>query len=187
MEIERLLERFYEGETTLEEEKLLRDFFRGNDVPGHLQEHRALFGYYAEEKEVALASGDFDAKLNDRLKAAGEEPAVSYLHPHRRRMMFLSGIAAGILLLAGLLFTFRTEVFNGLSAHRQAEAELTLATTREALMVVSDNLNHGLRQMERLKTLDKAMKELETFNKFYQYQLIIINPDKMTNQSIKSK
>jgi len=177
-EIEQLLEKFYEGETTLEEEELLRNFFLGSEVPGHLKEHRALFGYYEEERGVELENANFNRSLTAAPASAEDGPVVVTMHPRRRKIMYLTGIAAGILLLAGLLFTFRTEVFNGSAASsKKAEAELAMATTREALMIVSDNLNHGLRQMDRLQALDKAMKELETFNKFYQYQPFIINPD----------
>ena len=54
-------------------------------------------------------------------------------------------------------------------------------------MMVSANLNTGLKQVERFRIVDKAMKNMQIFNKFYQYQTIIINPDEILNQSIKSK
>ena len=38
-DIEDLLEKYYNGETSLEEEKLLRKFFREESVPVHLQSH----------------------------------------------------------------------------------------------------------------------------------------------------
>jgi hypothetical protein len=177
-EIEQLLEKYYEGETSLAEEKLLREFFHGRDVPGHLKEHRALFGFFEEEQGVELKNEHFNRSLSAAMASAEDGSVVVPMHPRRNKLIYLTGIAAGILLLAGLLFTFRTEVFNGSAAsHKNAEAELAMATTREALMIVSDNLNHGLRQMDRLKALDKAMKELETFNKFYQYQPFIVHPD----------
>jgi hypothetical protein len=49
-EIEKLLERYYEGETSLEEEKALRDFFAGNLVPEHLQSHAAQFRFLNEAR-----------------------------------------------------------------------------------------------------------------------------------------
>ena len=42
-QIKSLLSRFYEGQTTPEEERLLADFFRREDVPEELQEDKQLF------------------------------------------------------------------------------------------------------------------------------------------------
>ena len=42
-QIKSLLSRFYEGQTTPDEERLLADFFRREDVPEDLQEDKQLF------------------------------------------------------------------------------------------------------------------------------------------------
>ncbi len=42
-QIKSLLSRFYEGQTTPDEERLLADFFRREDVPEELQEDKQLF------------------------------------------------------------------------------------------------------------------------------------------------
>ena len=48
--IEQLLERYWECQTTLEEEAILRTFFRQEDVPASLLPYRQLF---VEEDEMA--------------------------------------------------------------------------------------------------------------------------------------
>ena len=42
-EIHKLLDRFYKGETSLDEEKRLSDFFRQEVVPKSLEEDRRVF------------------------------------------------------------------------------------------------------------------------------------------------
>jgi hypothetical protein len=42
-EIHKLLDRFYKGETSLDEEKRLSDFFRQEVVPTSLEEDRRVF------------------------------------------------------------------------------------------------------------------------------------------------
>lgn len=44
--IEKLLERFFNGETSNEEEKVLYKFFSGKEVPESLQQYKAVFGYF---------------------------------------------------------------------------------------------------------------------------------------------
>ena len=49
MKIDDLLQKYFEGETTGEEEKALRDFFRSEDVPERLADCKPLFAYFDEE------------------------------------------------------------------------------------------------------------------------------------------
>ena len=50
-QIKSLLARFYEGQTTPEEERLLADFFRREDVPEDLQEDKQLFLLLAQTSD----------------------------------------------------------------------------------------------------------------------------------------
>ncbi|MEI7724288.1 MAG: hypothetical protein WCK09_04240 [Bacteroidota bacterium] len=187
-EIEVLLERFFEGNTSLREEKVLRDFFNGQSVPDHLKLYQPLFTYFKEEVLEDIQDHDFEQKLTSLITELPFDAPVVRKLPARRSFMFISSIAAGILLLIGLFFTIKNDVFKGkLTQTEQSAPEIAYAEASEALMMVSGNLNQGLKHVERLKMVDKAMNNMQRFNKFYQVQSIIINPDEMTNQSIKSK
>jgi hypothetical protein len=187
-EIEVLLEKFYEGNTTLQEEKILRDFFRGRDVPAHLRSHSPLFAYYAAEKKETMTDQGFERNFEAMISEGQGNIGIVRMPPTRRRLMFATGIAAGFLLLAGLFFTLRDD-FNkrSLTQSDNQDPAIAYANASEALLLVSGNLNNGLRQMDKLQMVDKAMKNVQLFNKFYQYQTLIINPDEISNQSIKSK
>lgn len=70
--IEQLLERYWQGETSLEEEATLRAFFSGdNAIPRHLLRYKELFVYQQFMRQEGLGE-DFDA----RVLAAIEEPVV---------------------------------------------------------------------------------------------------------------
>ncbi len=62
--IEQLLDRYWEGTTTLEEEQILRSFFSQPDIPENMKQYAPLFRYELEEKDVCL-SKDFDARMAD--------------------------------------------------------------------------------------------------------------------------
>ena len=49
--IEQLLERYWQCETSLEEEAQLRTFFMEGDVPGHLLRYKDLFVYQQLQQE----------------------------------------------------------------------------------------------------------------------------------------
>lgn len=60
--IEQLLERYWQCETSLEEEAQLRAFFNGSDIPGHLLRYKDLFVYQQLQQEEHLGE-DFDARV----------------------------------------------------------------------------------------------------------------------------
>lgn len=60
--IEQLLERYWNCETSLEEEQILRSFFRQKEVPAHLLRYKQLFAYQDVEKEKGLGD-DFDTRI----------------------------------------------------------------------------------------------------------------------------
>ncbi|MEI7896766.1 MAG: hypothetical protein WCJ26_06990 [bacterium] len=187
-EIEVLLEKFYEGETSLQEERMLRDFFREQRVPAHLLSHQPLFAFMSAEQQNEITSPEFDQKLTSKLLIEPDKTPVVRLLPQRPSRLIIMSIAAGILLLVGLFLTIQLDVFkNPLKQSGSTNSEISYADASQALMLVSANFNTGLKQVERLQMVDNAMKNVQLFNKFYQVQTLIINPDEISNQSIKSK
>ena len=56
-DIETLINKYFEGETTCEEERRLRRFFAEGLVPEHLEVYRPMFAFFeAEQKELAEIS-----------------------------------------------------------------------------------------------------------------------------------
>lgn len=56
MAIEKMLERYFNADTTLSEERQLREFFASDHVPPHLEQYRAMFaaiGHGAERRDKA--------------------------------------------------------------------------------------------------------------------------------------
>lgn len=88
MNIEELLNKYFEGETTCEEERELRRFFTRGIIPEHLQMYRPMFAFLNEENRQSKT-------------AVPEVPKTSV--PLRRRLLYIfSGMAAGILLILGI-------------------------------------------------------------------------------------
>ena len=57
--IEQLLERYWNCETSVEEEQILRIFFQQKELPAHLRRYRSLFTYQEEAAGMKLGD-DFD-------------------------------------------------------------------------------------------------------------------------------
>ena len=72
MDIDELLNRYFEGETSSEEERELRAFFTSGNVPDRLAVYTPMFAYLEEESrkerqpDEALIPIDEDGKAQDQ-------------------------------------------------------------------------------------------------------------------------
>ena len=61
--INQLLDRYWKGETSLEEEEILRAFFSQDELPAELKPYQALFSYEMGEAKQEALGDDFDRKM----------------------------------------------------------------------------------------------------------------------------
>lgn len=95
--IEQLLERYWQGETTLQEETILKTFFSQPDIPEELRKYSALFTYEAEKAEGL--GDDFDARM---LEMTGEAPKAKTVTLTSRLMpLFKAAAIVAIVLTLG--------------------------------------------------------------------------------------
>lgn len=65
--IEQLLDCYWEGKTTLEEEQILRMFFSQPDIPENMRQYAPLFQYEASQSEEKLGE-EFDERMESLLE-----------------------------------------------------------------------------------------------------------------------
>lgn len=97
MTIEELVNRYFEGATSAEEEARLRAFFRTEKVPPHLVAYRPLFAYF--EEEILRAKGSEGPAFDDGMVPP---PAKQRPKSLRQVLCYVSGMAASVLLALGL-------------------------------------------------------------------------------------
>lgn len=159
--IEQLLERYWQCETTIAEERILREFFSQDEVPSSLATYRDLFSYEAEEQQTALGA-DFDSRVLEKI----EEPVVSIRRNtwQTRTMPFLRAAAvvavvAGIGFAAQRAFTVSDEpaVSYNYGAYQDTYTDPQVAYEQmsDALKLVSDGLRQaGLEPKDSVKSLN---------------------------------
>lgn len=123
--IERLLDKYFDGETTIAEEKDLKLYFSSPNVAPHLEQYKPLFGYFLNEVQQ-----QFDKPLPLKAK--------------KRNGAWLS-VAASVVLLGGMLTLYNSQqqpandelgTFN--------DPELAFKETQKALHMLSKNVNVGM-------------------------------------------
>lgn len=58
-----LLDKYWRGDTSLEEEDILHIFFSQSDIPNELEEYRSYFDFGRRERESVHLGADFDARM----------------------------------------------------------------------------------------------------------------------------
>lgn len=103
--IEQLLSRYWECQTTLEEEAILRAFFAQSDVPASLLPYRTLFQAEEEMRQEPSLSEDFEARM---LRLVGQRPAAATTRARRLTMavrlrpLFQAAAMVAVVLALGL-------------------------------------------------------------------------------------
>lgn len=101
--INQLLERYWNAETTLEEEEILRAFFSQVDIPAELERYRHLFVYEQTQPKTDVLGDDFD----ERMLAMVEEPTTTNVKArtitmtHRLMPLFKAAAIVAIILTLG--------------------------------------------------------------------------------------
>lgn len=135
--IENLLDRYFEGLTTLEEEKQLQHYFLSEDVAPHLAQYRPLFHYFASEKKQELAP---------------ELPKTNLKRP----IYTWVAVAAVFVLFAGLIFTWNQPINSSQDLGTFDDPELAMAETLKALEMVSRKVNKGKESVMHLQEFNQS-------------------------------
>lgn len=138
--IEILIEKYFQGETSIAEEKELRSYFSSQDVAPHLEQYKAMFGYFTEAKQQ-----EFTQKIPQQTK--------------KRKVMWLS-IAASIVVLFGMAAFFiidndnQTATQNELGSYESPEQ--AFRETQKALALLSSNVNVGIESISYVQEYNNS-------------------------------
>lgn len=115
--IEQLLERYWQCETSLEEENILRTFFSQKDVPAEMLQYRSLFVYEQQSKAEDMLDESFD----ERILAMIDEPkVVKAKHISLKHHLMPLGKAAAVV---AIILTFGNAISVTLDSSNTAEQQ----------------------------------------------------------------
>jgi hypothetical protein len=159
-ELNRLLGKYYNGDCTEEEERILRGYFLQDDVPEGYNAEKVIFGYYNSSGDIPEPSADFEARIMSGIDAVDTE---NESRKFRRYILPYLGAAAGLLILAGSWFFF---VHRSETGDTFSDPQIAYAETINILLNVSSQLNHSSRSLEPVSQINEmASKSFRTINK----------------------
>jgi len=134
--IEKLIAKYNEANTTLDEEQYLQQYFTTQQVAPHLMPYKMLFGYYKQVKK--------------------EEVAKAISLPHKKINYRWLSIAAAFILAVGFYaqYTFIN------TKKQDEEVRLAYQQTKMALQLLSINLNNGTEKVSYLSNFEKTTNQI---------------------------
>jgi len=166
--IEKLLEKYDNGETTLNEEQLLRDYFAQDHVAPHLESYRVMFQYYSNTKKEIFTK---DVPVQTRKR--------SYIY------QFIS-VAAVIVIMFGIFMQLDgndTKTFNGLTE----EEQMVYDQTQEAFGLLSSKFNQGVSNVSVLGVVgahfDEGAEKMQYVSEFSKSTDKILKKPSKTNKN----
>jgi hypothetical protein len=159
-EIQNLLEKYYNGSCSDEEEQLLRKYLREGDVPPELEAEREMFRYYDSSIQVPQPAADFEERIIRSVDMADNRRGSG---SGRRYLFAVISTAAAILLLIGSWFLFirRTE-----PADTFRDPALAYNETVRVLYSISAKMNTGMDAMDQVRKVQSvAAKSLSRVEK----------------------
>ncbi len=125
--IELLLEKYFEGETSIAEEKELTNYFSSPNVAQHLQQYSSLFGYFSQAKKQEFTQ---------------EIP----LQTKKHKAAWLS-IAASVVVLLGVgtfVYYNNNQAIQNKNLGTYNDPEIAFKETQKALAMLSTHVNVGI-------------------------------------------
>lgn len=141
-EIEKLLERYDEGETSLAEERKLKEYFLKGDVPEHLRSYQLMFTFAAKQ------AGE---KLENTPKISSQT---------RENWYTWSSIAAIFIVALGIFFFNESSQRMHESDMASIEEEIALQKAKETLTMVSQFMNEGKSDLVYLKEFNNTKNKI---------------------------
>ena len=141
--IEKLLEKYFEAETSIKEEAILKEYFNNEEVPAHLMEYKEMFGFFS------ASSMETSTRSIELTKESKRGISIKWL-----------SIAAMLVFFIGIYSVYQR------NEAEKEEARLAYMETQKALNLISNSLNKGTVAIAQLDNFNKgtdAMAQLQTF------------------------
>lgn len=142
--IEILIEKYFEGETSIAEEKELKAYFSSSDVAQHLEQYKPVFGYFSQAKQEQFT-------VSIPLKSGKKQKRLAWL-----------SVAASVVVMLGIGFF----AYQNASDPNQEnlgvidDPEIAFRETQKALALISKHVNTGIKSVNYLGEYQQSKNKI---------------------------
>lgn len=137
--IEKLVEKYLDATTTLQEEAILKNYFTGGFVAKHLQEYAYLFNYFATAREETFT-----------------KTIILATKKSKKRNLTWFSVAASVALIVSLFFGKQQYDKN----KQRKEAQRIYTQVSKGLALLSKNLKKGEQAVAVLYTYENTINKI---------------------------
>jgi hypothetical protein len=148
-----LLQRYFEGESTLEEDRALEAYFSGGNVAPELLGYAEFFGGLNELAQSRSETG-FEEEIMDFILEQENKEKNRY----RGLWSTVTGIAASVIIILGSLLIYEQKQNTFKDTYSDPNEAYVEAT--KTLRYISGKYNSGLAQLSKTKQFNQALAEL---------------------------
>jgi hypothetical protein len=153
--VEALLEKYFDGETSIAEEKELQGYFSTHHVAPHLEKYTALFNHFTVAKEQQF-------KQEIPFLEIQKDESTNQKQNQKRNLAWIS-IAASVVVLMGIgtyVFYNWEPVNNSKDLGTYDDPEVAFKETQKALSLLSKNVNVGIESVKYVEEYQIAKNKV---------------------------
>ena len=162
--IDILLKKFYNGDTSIEEEKRLKQFFVSGNIPDKYKSNKEYFDFLKiSQKEYNLPKG-FDEKI-DAIILNGQSKTLMF----GKYVKVIFSVAASVALVIYLTVFYQrgnVELTNYNTVDTFENPKEAYNATKKALMLISANINKGTKNLKPLSAFDNKIEKINPLKSF---------------------
>ena len=143
--IELLLEKYFNGETTIDEEQQLQEYFSSSSIAPHLKQYQPMFGYFTQSKKLVYSQEVFTKKAKRNYKTIGWS------------------VAASLVLMFGIGIAIQNNSTNEKVVSEYGTCDnpqIALQETQKALDLVSQHLNVGIKSVSYINEYENSKRQI---------------------------
>ncbi len=158
--LEELVKKYWDCETSLEEEQQLREYFRGDSIPETWRETATLFRYFDEQKSKTVEP-QFDETVVSRIRempTKREGKVVKWVAASLR-------IAAGVAVLLAAVYFVRQELREDQAIATEdtfEDPQQAFEETKKALLMISKGFGRAEQQTKKINMFNEAQEKIQT-------------------------
>jgi len=165
--IKTLLEKYYNGESSREEEEILRVYFQGDDVSNEFIADKDIFMFNSQESSEINSLPDLSNEIWENIK--NQESIIEQKKSRSLNYMMLR-VAAGFAILFSSYFLLKNQIFNESQTIQYTDTfenpEQAYLETKKTLLYVSQLLNSGTDHLEPIHKIEEGASKLNSLSSF---------------------
>jgi hypothetical protein len=161
-QIKQLLIKYFDGVTTLEEERMLRRYFtEENEIPGELDTYRQQFLLISETSNEKPDTSELELRISEQI----ENQAIALQPASYQKRLYRYLAAASVAVLIGVSGFLIYQNLKPGAKDTYTDPKLAYNEAQKALLYVSQKMNKGIEPLSNVSKITAGTDKLKSLEK----------------------